>query len=257
VGRAPCRACAGTWRETFAFLDKLEGVHVEVLKVKAHTSAEAVAEGLITLFDQKGNEWADLSARKGAGQHRIDEKGVEAYKAAWDKVQRVAEYIGDIVAYGVSRSLWDVPKQPQQAPKDSLVVLRYEHNIVEVPKGHRCTWCRKSAATAERLAALRASPCEAWVDRLKVDTGQRGHILRRSDDGTIWCSLCGAHSSSKLVALERDCPRRPTKWGRNCLDKLEAGLHPNTRQVIGASRRVLPIRTEDAATEWGAERPRE
>ncbi len=64
---APDRDGGDLWREVWVRMGELAGVGVvEVVKVKAHTEAEEVDEGVITERDRFGNLHADAEAKRGA-----------------------------------------------------------------------------------------------------------------------------------------------------------------------------------------------
>ena len=69
----------------------------------------------------------------------------------------------------------------------------------------------------------------------------RTQSLKETDTGTIWCTQCGAHGTRQLLSLNKECRGRRaiTVSGRRALQRLEAGTHPDTKAVVGASTWVV------------------
>ena len=160
----------------------------------------------------------------------------ESFQEQREQVQEVATVLAGILEYGIEEKLWEGGERTRKEPRE-LVILRHGHLWLCDGKWHWCRHCRRSAGSEQRRRKLQSEPCVPWAERLGFLDKQKGHTLKETDTGTIWCTQCGAHGTRQLIGLSKPCKGRRaiTVSGRKALQKLEAGFHPDTGAVVGDS----------------------
>ena len=154
---------------------------------------------------------------------------------------------------GLSRA----PSVPQAFPQQqrstvelcSLALHNESPHCLEVSNGSvRCSICNRhvtAGGTGSLAKIFAASPCRGDVATRAVDandTPQRsqagqGHHLYQTGALT-WCRRCGAYSAERLNGLGRQCVG-PSSARASQLARLQAGRHPLSNEVLGATRRLV------------------
>jgi hypothetical protein len=84
---------AGLWRGVF-FAIEFKQLTVTVTKVKAHTSEEDVASGLITEVERRANHYVDVLAKRAAGLIRLPKEVVDDWVAKRQDLIKLAGFLG-------------------------------------------------------------------------------------------------------------------------------------------------------------------
>ena len=166
------RSAMGTlWRRLQFELLRVDGVSLQVRKVKAHTGAAAVKSGLISAADQAGNEHADRLAKLGALRHAFTPAEAAAFRKQNEQVQSILKHAALTLVSQCSVSLAALPKPRLPTPGQPRVAeaLIVHLHVIEpcLLRGHSwCTRCRRIAKGPEALDALLEQPCVPFSDRV-------------------------------------------------------------------------------------------
>ena len=144
------------WRRLQFELLRVDGVSLQVRKVKAHTGAAAVKSGLISAADQAGNEHADRLAKLGALRHAFTPAEAAAYRKQSEQVQSILKHAALTLVSQCSVSLAALPKPRLPTPGQPRVAeaLIVHLHVIEpcLLRGHSwCTRCRRIAKGPEAL----------------------------------------------------------------------------------------------------------
>ena len=259
------RAAADIWQAIWHILDDLGLDQVTVVKEKGHATEADVQSGRIAAWEKTGNEHADHFARYGSAlaEHCVPSKlARNAYREAinWYKWLLVlaANWPNDVQqrvhgSPGLSRAPSVPPAFPQQHRSTvelcSLALHNESPHCLEVSNGSvRCSICNRqvtAGGTGSLAKIFAASPCRGDVATRAVDANdtpqrsQAGQGLHLYQTGALtWCRRCGAYSAERLNGLGRQCVG-PSSARASQLARLQAGRHPLSNEVLGATRRLV------------------
>ena len=201
-------ALAGLWRSVF-FASEFKKLNVTVTKVKAHTTEEDVASGLITEVERRANHYVDILAKRAAGLIRLPKEVVDDWVARRKDLIDLLGFLGEVVGYGLGAKLWksksDFPTT-KRAKEGNLVITIHDHDwALTVGNKWQCCKCRKTAASTAGRDRANSTPCKKWDNRLGLTNGFKGHALYITEDGTVFCGKCGCWAHERIVGLARDC----------------------------------------------------
>ena len=238
---SPKKELAGFWRRIWQDLSRRPDVQLILTKVKAHTEEHEIGVA-ISQEDRTGNDKADEYAKIGARMHRLPRREREAYQDQREQVQDLVKAMGAVLEFGLEEKLWkdeEVPPVPK-AP-DEISFYAHDHLWCKEGKWYFCRACRKCTPSEARKKKLQAEPCVPWEDRLGMRGDQKGHALKETDSGTIWCVKCGAHATAQVLKLLKPCvgAKRVTRSGQRARDALARGIHPDSGASVGDSNWVI------------------
>ena len=234
-----CHAHADLWKRVW---DKIDDVGladdqgnplIRVLKVKAHTSRRAVAQGTIKQWQQDGNRHADATARRGAAMHPVDEEVLRKHEHALKYSTFIAKYIGRILAR-IHRGPYDAAPMRQRGSQVSPGPRRrkvrtknvYKHTLAFRDDGLFACWSCGAIARSE--VNLTRRPC------LRNDN-LHSHTLWSLNGGrTIFCARCGCRSTQRLKQLKGPCKGKPSSPSMGIvLRDLKLGKNPGSKTSLG------------------------
>ena len=137
----------------------------------------------LTETHRDANGRADVLAKAAVQQHRVDEKEVEAWDAAYESAVEAARWIARATHEANNQELF--PFQDSEAAR----------------------WRSDEAATERRKAKSLRSKRLLIIDKLKSMKQRRspemgGHIVARAVEGGTWnmwrCARCKARSGSRV-----------------------------------------------------------
>ena len=100
------------------------GVQVTFRWTRAHQRKKDVAEGRVTFKDCKGNDAADVFAKRGAASHRQPRQRAAGVKHLADGLKRVYAWVATLPPIATDRGAWnDVrtchpPLRPERQQRD-------------------------------------------------------------------------------------------------------------------------------------------
>ena len=160
--RASCIG-AGLWRQLFNVAEDVLGdvARLTVTKVKAHRSMSAVLDCPEETFRWAGNSMADVLAKRGARQHRIDTDRIEASTTAAIVVREVAVAIAKVATRRLEVFGKYVPADAHAPPVERVpwppdTALHVPLLVSQLR--WRCCRCLASAGILATLRRLRCHP---------------------------------------------------------------------------------------------------
>jgi ribonuclease HI len=238
---------AGEWRKVWHLVAEWGGVAaVDIRLVPAHTSADAVARGIITDNDRYGNSLADTTAKARAEGVRAPAPVRARYaKATW-AAEVMVKWVADI---GEKARKYDaeVGAASRRPPgnlvivKEAVVVARDTHIIIEEAGHQKCTRCLCGPTGLRQPCSGGALERAKAAAKAHDEQGALAHrvlMLTSEDAGedVVLCRTCGAFGSRVLRLLLEPCRGAPSK---RCvpLKDFKAGFIPGTRK----RRRVAKV----------------
>ncbi len=272
---SPRRPNAASWKGFWRAMDDRQP---HVVKVKAHrTKQEAMNDDddADAVWKWHGNRTADYYAKIGARSH-----ATAATRAKADVYEKQLADCASLARWiGIALSQWPRASTGARAGKARRATgaarriarrndaaTRYGHQLSWSRDGWRCRTCGKGAATAVGARTLARSRCEGHTaNRIgaqglaptahtlwaaEADNTQTGRLA----PDVVWCSRCGAYSSTKVYNLGKACAGVPEKSARTRLAAFNCRTHPVTRHALAP-----PVRLTDdvlSALAGGAARRR-
>ena len=235
VATQPMAVFAGVWRKVFKAIDdvltSVEQLHL--IKVKGHATAISCGNDEVLMLQKRGNDEADILAKKGAMLHPMDANDCERLRRISLVQPIVATYLARIGVAKLERYGKDAIPTPQANAQQRLE--RHDRPCIAIQDGSchrictdlstmrvRCSLCLASADTANVLCK---APCRS--------TGaSREHIVWTAGD-FVFCTKCGAHSAVRTNGLSHSCLGGPASdSGRDRRNRLLKGRHPITNAFM-------------------------
>ncbi len=263
AGEAACshhkKANASSWR---AYWRAVEGGAPCVRKVKAHRSREeAMADEDPMAYTQwKANKTADAYAKMGAraNQGRNGREIANAYEAEQDEVTKLAKWVGIALSHwpraaaGTGRRVREgrAKAAATRQARRRRAAASHGHRLALGRDGWRCLTCGRGAGTDGGTKRLATTACRGHTAARvgQQEGGGAEHILwaaeaEKTQHGElgpdlVWCSRCGAYSSTKIYRLAHRCRGYPEKSARTRLMAINSGRHPITRRQLAPPVRL-------------------
>ena len=246
-------AWADLWRDVWSEIAAWGGLveSLSVRKVKVHTSADAVAAGLITAHDRAGNDLADAACKLVVFEHRAPPSIRAARLSAGLAVGRMAQWIARV---GSIRQRQDVDEtwlpgrgrvaargrvraRPWPLPPPLLPAVQLRgHHFVDGAAGRICVRCQHpertsrgkcpgTSGTRARSAAVQHRLEGAAGHRI-VDLVQGGKVV------SVLCAVCGSYGGRVVRrSLLSSCPGAPTPGRRLALRDVLLGFLPGSKRA--------------------------
>jgi len=238
----PMRCFASAWRTLFKVLDDVVDVrsHLNLIKVKAHTSVVACGGDELLLFYKRGNDHADVEAKEGALRHPICQEDLDRLRRCCIVQPIVAKFLARQAVW--RRESFGKAVLPERPPKRRVLAKSCQgpHDSIDSSPlspdtgDHRCcsdplslrVRCIKCLASADTIATLRKTPCRPAGDQLR-------HKLWRLE-GFVFCRVCGAHSEKRTIGLGDACHGAPKSSSAEYRRvRLLNGKHPLSGAALG------------------------
>ena len=193
------------------------------LKTKAHATLADVEAGRTTFFQKRGNDAADLFAKRGAGAHPSAAEAYQVTKAcslvAQEAVQWAVRQEQWLSEHGLvdSQSIVDPPLQTQSGNTGSISSTAHLMEIGEASAGN-------GAFQGHRIVFMRS--CNP----------------RQGD--ALGCLHCGAYATAKARRLRRECQGARTAKQRRQRDAILSErypIHPYSRLLDSRPSAVLEL----------------
>ncbi len=235
------------WREVWERMRDIEG-GVSVIKVKAHTDEDAVAEGIITERNRFGNLHADREAKRGA---RLAES-LSPTGLARSELVKALRWTGWVRRFAATWSpdIGDEEEGGEGAPGVETAgggrgptAAGLRHLIWERGLEWRCRRCGREAATAQKRRSLQSSRCLGsavgrMLQRTCADAGaiERCCVERQEDLAARgWRPRGGREGGEVCEVVERAFEEEGVQEGQGPTSAGEgAGLHAQGSGEEGA-----------------------
>jgi len=233
---------AGTWKVFFKALDDVVPNRslMNVIKVKAHSSAASCDGDEELLFLKRGNDAADEEAKAGATRQPLCQEDLDRLRRCSIVQPIIAKFMARQAVHRRETFGQEVvPARPPSRRVTSKATVGVEGSVsatLELPDTgvHRTCLdpismrvrCIKCLASADCAATLRKAPCVP-------ESGVLKHKLWRCGD-YIFCCNCGAHSQKRTLGLGQSCNGQPrSDSARDRKKLLLSGRHPLSGLDIG------------------------
>ena len=245
----PMRRFAGSWKAFFVILDDVlpDRRSLTILKVKGHQTILACNGDEELLYRKRGNDEADLQAKKGAALHPLCPEDLARLRRCNIVVPAVAKFMARQAVW--RRQQYGNAVLPQRPPLRRLrcKTSPEAHALVaSVPAAldtgrHRP--CTDPFTLRTRCCICLASALDrATLERQPCRDGNQGllHRLWRVRD-FVFCKTCGAHSSRRTIGLGQACNGEPkSRSAEERRVRLLNGIHPlKGHQLGGAPHPVI------------------
>ncbi len=246
------RPNAHSWRGYWRAMDDRRP---DIIKVKAHRTQQEAQDDADpdAVWKWRGNRAADYYAKLGARAHTTPaSRGVaDKYEQQLADCTRLARWIGIALSQwpraGVGTRADKAARKAAAARRRArrdVAASRHGHSITVDRDGWRCRVCGKGATThggatalargrceghtANRIGAQGLAPSAHTLWAAEADSTQTGRLA----PDVVWCSRCGAYSSTKVYNLGKACGGYPEKSAKTRLAAFNCRRHPITRHIL-------------------------
>jgi len=238
--KAPCHngrdfAMSGAfWRAVARHHGILHHMIASAWHTKAHRSISEVQDDPEELQRFRGNQLADLWAKKAAALHGISHIGAKEVLDQVDKVRRIAWHVARSLA------LWPTAYFPKQAcaVRKRRVSKKHRHVLSWIGNAWRCSEC------CGLFHSVPQHGCPGFSKVISAICDQdRGHKLFATviegQGPLIFCDHCGAYSASRGRGLVYQCGP-PNVYAPIALPRLRGGKHPTKNLHACKPWRIFP-----------------
>ena len=200
-----------------------------VIKTKAHRKLEDVGDNFEDMLIFKGNDAADVIAKKGAGFHQSPESDVTLHRSAKRKLLAVANHVIDTLCSDEFSSSERYTLLPRGTKLHTQSGDR--HSFTWQGKCWICTRCflRISQMSCQNFRFNSKCGGLTHFDKLlATDNGHQFSVALSSDQSPIlFCSRCWAFCEVFPRKLRDACPGIVGPFGKTVKRRILNGVHPS------------------------------